>query len=309
MAKAMFNGKYRYSHIFWGSFLISLGIGILIFRYITFPVGIISFSTSLSLILLLLGISFFNIHKITKQIIIFLVGIILSFIILNAYHSISYKFDRYEYRFNSKNKSLKNANNLISFDGIQDSASINISGSCMNLELTDISTGAFKLNYVDLKSFIIKYDSLTKSYDLATGTEKLSISDIERSGTLQISDSSVWSIKSNVSASNLNWNFSNVKLSKLFLSSNTSEIFLELGDRNPVTEVLMESDMSEVNINIPYNAYCELSSNVPLSDFNIDDMNEVYSGYYTCGDSTNCSSKIKITLTGSLSDFKISRIR
>ncbi len=303
------NNKYRFSPIFWGSFLISLGIGLILFKFISFPVGIISFSTSLAIMLLLLGVSFFNISKIYRQIILSVVGFILSFIVLNFIYSTKIGFISFSDKFAARQRLDQSHESIISYGHTSDSATLIISGTAMDLELSDIHTSAFKLNYNNINTFLVDYDSLSHTYKL-NGESKNIIDDLSGPiGKVQISDNILWNIKTNIFSSDFNGNFKNIKVSKAFISANTSDLFLEFGDKTPQTEILIESELSDISINIPHNAYCELSSNIPMSDFKIDDMEEVYSGYYKCGNPDNCTNRIKITVTGQLSDFKISRVR
>lgn len=303
------NKKYRYSPIFWGSFFISLGIGLLIIQVIHFPINIISFSSAFAITLLLLGLSFLKFSRLIKQILIGLVGVLLSFIILMFISSIKTSFSSFVYHFVDNNNDYSEIESSFSNKDIFPKSTLNLNGSLLEVDISDISTSGFKINYSSPKSFRVNYDSLSHSYEVQGESIGLMQNLSPATGRIQLSDSTIWNIKSNISSSDLVGKLENIKISNIFLTSTESIIELELGAKSPQVEVLLESEKSDLSLKIPYDAYCEITSNIRINTFSIEDFKEIYPGFYSLGDSSNCSTKIKITLTGKLSDLKISRVR
>lgn len=303
----MINNKYRYSSIFFGTLFISLGIGLLLKKFFQIQFDFFSYSTCFAITVLLLGFSFLNLSKLIKQLLIGMVGLFLSLIILMFINSIQVSFSSFTNNLSNYNDIHYDCEDCYIFNTFVENANLNLNGSLIDLEITDIKTSTLKLNNIGEDAFRVTFDSLSHSYNVQAETKNISQDLSYSMGKIQLNDSTNWNFKANISTSNLKANLSNIKLSKLFLNSTDSEIQLEIGNKAPIVDILLESDASSVTIKLPYNAYCELSSNIPIEDFHIHGFKKEYSGFYTYGDSLNSSSKIKITLTGSLSDFSITR--
>ncbi len=281
----------------------------MLLQLIEFPINLMSFSTAFAITLLLLGLSFLKFSKLTKQILIGLVGVMLSFIIIMLISSIKFSFSTFIQKFSQEFDNKTEYESSFSNGDTYQKSTLNLNGSLMDIDISDITTRGFNMNFTNYEAFKINYDSLTYSYDVQGESKGLSQNLSYSIGKIQLSDSTNWNIKSNISSSKIKGDFKNIKISSVFLTSTESNIEFVFGTKSPQVDLLIESEKSDLSIKVPYNAYCELTSNIPMNDFSIEDFKQIYSGFYTLGDSTNSTAKIKITLTGNVSDLIISRNR
>lgn len=295
------------SRYFWGSLLISLGFGLFIFKIIPFPLHTMSISLFLATVLILLGISFLTSSIAVKRGIVSLVGILLAFLTLNVYYHAKHKLDTYSDNYHKSYNA--NRDTMISFGNTQaDTCAVNIYINDADLEITDINTTHLKLNHNGFNAFKIEYDSLSKTYNLTSQLYDNEDEDDEVA-KVQLNDKSVWSLKGKLSSSDFLANFSNINLAKLYLNATQSDLDVEFGEKSPNIDIQILSNNSEIDLIIPYNAYCEISSNVPLGHYVVDELKEESPGFYTCGDTKCATTKLKITLTGNLKEFKLSRVK
>lgn len=295
------------SRFFWGSLLISLGGGLFIFRIIPFPMHSFSISLFLASVLILLGTSFFTSSSIIKRIIVASVGVLLAFLILNVFFHTKCKIETYSDNYDKTYNT--NRDTMLSFNDVKaDTAAVNFHISSGNLEITDINTTHLKLNHLGFDAFKIDYDSLSKAYNL---TSEIYLQDNDRKevAKVQLNDQVVWNLKGRLNAADFWANFCNINLAKLYVNANSSDLDLEFGEKSPNIEVQILSHNSEIDLVIPYKAYCEISSNVPIDHYTVDELKEESPGFYTCGDPKHATTKMKVTITGDIKEFKLSRVK
>lgn len=295
------------SRYFWGSFLISLGIGLFIFKIIPFPMHTMSISMFLAVVLILLGISFFTSSIATKRVIVGFVGLLLAFLTLNVYYHAKHKLDTYSDNYYNSNNPTRDT--IISFGNVKvDSSTVSINLCDTDLEITDINTTHLKLNYNGFNAFKLDYDSLSNTYNLTSQLYDNEDEDDEVA-KVQLNDTTLWFLKGKLNSSDFWANFRNIKLARLYLNATKSDLDIEFGEKSPNIDVQILSHYSEIDLIIPYNAYCEISSNVPLGHYIVDELKEESPGFYTCGNPEQATTKMKITLTGNLKEFKLSRVK
>ncbi len=293
--------------IFWGSFFVSLGVGILLKKYGIIPFQDIYFSNLISVLLIIIGIAFLNIPRIVKQILAALVGISIAVFFLSLFGSIHREI---KFFFDDKNTfSASIASNVIEYDAVLDSANIVIQAGAIELDVASISTKALKYSADDMSGFKLKHDSTYKNYELICNPKKWKSIKNGFSGDLQLNDSTIWSINAKLGATEFNGNFKDIKVGKLFLSAGASDINLEFGKKHNDTEILIESGASDIEIDIPFDAYCEISTNTSLTSSNFEDFEEVNPGFFRAGIPDSNVSKFRITISGGVSNFQINRIK
>ena len=297
--------KSKYSPIFWGTLFVSFGSGILLERYDLLNTQIFSFLNLLSILLILIGTSFLKIPTVLKQIVIGLIAISISVSILNLLSSFKTHFRYWDDTRNTTNNSYKQ----VEYDSIRDSANIIIKGGALDLDISSISTMAIKFQSNDIRNFNLNCDSSFSNYELNFNSKYFHSAKNGIVGDLQLSDSAIWTINATLGASQVKGDFKNIKVGKLLISAGVSELNFEFGKKHNDTEILIEAGASDIELNIPYDAYCELSTNTALSDYNFQDFNEEYSGFYRTPETQNSEHRFIITISGGISDLKINRYK
>lgn len=298
--------KSKYSAIFWGSLFVAFGSGILLERYDIVNFQAFCFMNTFSVLLILIGISFLNISSLIKQIIIALIAVCISVFTLSLFGGIASQFE-----FDDDSPHITSTNTkLVEYDLIKDSANLIIKGGALDLDISSITTKAIKFQSNDIRNFIlINSDSSFTNYELNFKSRNFNAAKNGISGDLQLSDSTIWTINASLGASQVNGDFRNLKIGKLLISAGVSDLNFEFGKKHKDTEILIEAGASDIEINIPYDAYCELSTNTALSDHSFSNFNEEYSGFYRTPDTQNSEIRFIITISGGISDVKINRYK
>lgn len=298
--------KSKYSPIFWGSLFVSFGSGILLERYDIFNFEAFCFTNTLSVLLILIGVAFLNIPALIKQIIVALIAICISIFTLSFIGGFKSHFEFWD---NDESTNTISTSKQVEYDAIRDSANIIIKGGALDLDISSITTKAIKFQSNDIRNFILNCDSTFSNYELNFKSRNFNVARNGISGDLQLSDSTIWTINATLGASQVNGDFKNLKVGKLLISAGASDLTLEFGKKHNDTEILIEAGASDIEINIPYDAYCELSTNTALSDYNFQDFNEEYSGFYRTPETQNSDIRFIITISGGISDLKINRYK
>ena len=294
------------STVFWGVLFVSLGSAVLLDKYSLIPFYQIPLSSILSILLIAIGVAFLNISNFMKQTMTAIIAICISLLAISIVDKIAFEFD--DYNVNEFNTTTHSQNN-IEYNKVSDSANILIKGGAIDLSISSITTKAVKFQSNDSRNYKFSADSLFKNFELLFKPKSISSFKNGVKGDLQLSDSTIWSITAEIGASEINADFKDIKVSKLILSSGASDIFLEFGTKHTITEILIETGASDIEINIPSDAYCELSTNTALSSLDLGDLEEVYSGFYRTAETNNSKSRFLITISGGVSNLTINHIR
>ncbi len=302
------NKSDKLSPIFWGSFFVSLGVGILLKKYGIITFQDVYFTNIVSVLLVLIGIAFLNVPRFVKQILVGLVAVSISIFFLSLFGSIHREIKCF-INDNDNYSSTNNAANTIEYDAVADSANIVIQAGAIELDVSSISTKALKYSADDIRGFKLNHDSTFKNYELICNPKNWKSFKNGFSGDLQLNDSTIWSINAKLGATEFNGNFKEIKVGKLYLSAGASDINLDFGNKHTDTEMLIESGASDIEINIPFDSYCEISTNIALTSANFENFEEVNPGFYRAGNPDSHSNKFTITISGGVSNFQINRIK
>ncbi len=299
------NTKYS-SSIFWGVLLISFGLGYMLINYNLLKLPDLKIEDLFAGILVAIGIALLKVPQFVRYILNALIAILISIFFLNFtsgqccnfklfsnYDNISYKQHRNSY-------SIKKIPNLISSNLVLKAGAISI-----DIGSVDSSMLVLSQNY-SISPNSISYDSTYSNIEINLNSNKRYLRD--RSSLIQLNDSVAWSINADIGATDINADFSNLNISNMHLNCGASNIELEIGNKQENTDIVFESGASNIEITIPKEAICEVYSNSALSSSDFDDFEEINSGYYRSDNSTHSSTqKIKITISGAVSNFEIIR--
>jgi Domain of unknown function (DUF5668)/N-terminal domain of toast_rack, DUF2154 len=131
--------------------------------------------------------------------------------------------------------------------------------------------------------------------------------DVKNKVKMQLSDKLIWDMKLSVGAGKGDFDLSNFKIQKLELNAGVSKIDLKLGDKNPLTEVEINTGVASLEVDIPESVGCEFTSKDALTNKDLDEFTEVSSGLYRTENYDKATKKIKISYKGGISSIKINR--
>jgi hypothetical protein len=297
------NLKYGAS-IFLGVLLISFGLGFMLInnKLITLPE--LHIEDILASILIAVGIALLKVPQFVRYIFNALTAILISIFILSFSPCCNFHFFQ---KYESHSENNKNNQYIIKKLPEQNISNLVLKAAALSIDINPIDSALLVLSQNhSIGSNCVNYDSSLSNIEINLNNIKRSRH--SRNSEIQLNDSISWNINADFGASDIHADFSNIKVSSLHFNCGASNIDLELGKRQESTDIVFESGASNIEITIPKEAICEVYSNSSLSSSDFDDFQELSSGFYQSNNTMYSSNqKIKITISGAVSNFKISR--
>lgn len=117
----------------------------------------------------------------------------------------------------------------------------------------------------------------------------------------------IYEFEVNVGASNMNFDLSHYKVSKIEIDGGACNIDLKLGELHDMTEVSIETGVSDVRIGVPAGSGCCIKSESVLASKKFDGFEKVSSGIYETSNYYSADNIVNIEFTGAVADLKIYR--
>ncbi|TAL70828.1 MAG: hypothetical protein EPN82_00560 [Bacteroidetes bacterium] len=310
--------KIKTSSIFWGVFLISLGLFFLMneFNLWNYDLSVIQYFWPL--LLVIWGISILKIPGIVKKILASLAAILLALFIMslvthhwscNVNHSIVSIFDddgseipddsvKYGKVLNYPYDSLCKAVTL-NFDA--GAGSFKIKDTCSDImEVFSYSKlGDFQLNNTGTRENMIL--NLDMSIDKFWKKNKM-----KRKAVISLNPIVIWDLNLDIGASNFECDLTNYKMKTLNVDGGASNIEIKLGDIYDTTDVNIDVGASNIEISIPSTSACRIITSTGLSKKDFSGFNKNEDNYTT--ENFNKSKKIiYLNLSGGVSSFEVNR--
>ena len=129
-------------------------------------------------------------------------------------------------------------------------------------------------------------------------------SDNSNKAEIQLNVHPEWEINVDAGATELDFDLSPYKIRNLDINGGAASFHVKLGQPLATTNVDVKTGVSEVEIKVPANAACRITSDSGLSSSNFDGFEKKNDGYETAN-FNSASNKILIHMKGGLSDFKV----
>lgn len=159
----------------------------------------------------------------------------------------------------------------------------------------------FSVKYQDNKAGII-FD-LVKDNISVTGKDAVS----ENFFDVALNGNPVYDFEVNVGAVDMNFDFSDYKVSNLELNGGACDIDMKFGDFHDFTDVTINTGVSDIRIGVPTNSACRVECESVLSSKNFDGFIKKSSGVYETPNYSSAQNIINIEFSGAISDFEIYR--
>jgi hypothetical protein len=124
---------------------------------------------------------------------------------------------------------------------------------------------------------------------------------------LQLNPNPVWDIKLDVGAANVDMDLSEFKVSKLDIDGGASAIDLRIGELQEECWLKINSGASSIDIEIPEEFACEITTNTILSSKDLEGFNKISNGTYVTDDFSDRSKNIIIEVDAAVSSLNVER--
>lgn len=304
--------------IFWGVFLITLGVMLLISSLNSFTLELEFIFKLWPLIFIFWGLTLLKISDAIKKIIVILISILLAFFIVALVNTgvsgvknitewywdintengdINEKIDKKNYLFIPIDTSLTERNFSIDI-GV---GSFSIEGGAENL--VDVYSKSTNSN------FNLVADSLNKNISLSYTEGEINFNGSKRAlnnALLKLNENPLWNFDIKIGAAKMDADFSMIKSRNINLEIGAAYSKIKLGDLIDTCYLDIKSGASSVKLEIPQNAGSIVETDIALSSRKFDGF--VFDGNKFISDNyEKAQKKIFIKIKGGVSSFKITR--
>ncbi len=310
--------KIKTSSVFWGVFLIFLGLFFLLSELSLWNYDLSIIQYFWPLLLVIWGISILKIPGLAKKILASIAAILLALFIMslvthhwccNVNHSIVSIFD--DDGSNLPEDSIKYERVLnYPYDTLSKTATLNFDAGAGSFKIKDTCSDILDVySYRKLGDFELSNSGTRENVvlNLDMNIDKFwKKNKMKRKAEIRFSSTIPWELNFTIGASNFDCDFSKYKIKNLNIDGGASNIEIKLGDLYDTTNVNIEVGASNIEINIPSTSACQIITSTGLSkkDFNgFKRSEDIYTteNYYTG------KKKIFMKLSGGVSSFEVKR--
>jgi hypothetical protein len=302
------------SHIFWGLLFIVFGILVLINNFTNIFMDWGTIWKLWPLVIVLLGLSIIVKHKYGKGILAGIAAIVLALTIFacikTASHFVSNDFN---FTFDDEADSEYTTTEFTEqFDPQLKYGTLNFNagaGSFNILKTTDsliyaTATGLknnFKLTRFDSDSTTeINLDMRHKSVFRFGKNYKNNI-DVELNPKL------TWDMNFDVGAASMDFDLSEFKTNKVSVDMGAASLKIKLGSLYPETKLTVDAGASDINIYIPKDSGCKITTDGALSSKHFTDFEKIDSDHYETANFNEATNKILIEIDSGVSSISVDR--
>jgi hypothetical protein len=124
---------------------------------------------------------------------------------------------------------------------------------------------------------------------------------------IRLNTNPIWEISIEAGATDLNFDLSKYKLKSVKLSGGAGQFVVKVGQPLETTNINVSTGASDVTIEVPQNAACQVQSDSGLSSTTFDGLTKKDDGHYETDGFDAAKNKIFIHISGGISDFKVHR--
>ena len=306
----------KYSNVFWGVILITIGALIALRNFDIFYFSWRGIFNLWPLIFVFWGIAVLPIKALGK-IALTAATVLIGLLILinhpypnNNWH---FKFFNHSYSSNDRNEQGNEE-----WERQQYGADFNHEFNKVDLHI-DAAAGDFKLRGICSKLYEIQTEgnsifnaSLTDQHDSTaridfTNEQISSSHNFKNRVDIQLNDQPIWILDIDLGAAKLNLDLRPFKIEKINIDGGASALKLKLGEKYKITKVNIDAGAAGIEISVPRESAVEVHTDTFLSGKDLDEFVKIDKGLYQTPNFSDTSNQIFIDIDAALSGVKIIR--
>ena len=308
----------KYSNIFWGVILITLGVLFAMRNLDIFFFSWRSIFRLWPLIFIFWGIAVLPVKSFAK-LLLTVITVALGLILLvnsPSYHGGWFSWTPDVYRYDSDHDQ-DDEDHPWERQEFSEFYNPDVRFATLNL---DAAAGDFRLKGVTTQLFEFETEGNTGPYSVTTrdvSDEKVLIDfthkhfkghgNLENSVRMRLNDNPVWQINIDVGAARFDLDLSPLKVDKVDIDGGASAIDLRLGSTYHKTHVNIDAGASDINIRVPEGSACEVRTQTILSGKEFDGFNKIEKGLYQTPNFSTSSNQILIDIDAAVSGVTVYR--
>ncbi|MDD3558601.1 MAG: DUF5668 domain-containing protein [Melioribacteraceae bacterium] len=297
--------KRNSSQLFWGFFLVTIGLCFLAVKY-DYVTTSWSFVWDLwPLVLVFWGIFVLIKQSSFKPIVSVIFGIFMWIMIYGSFLNFS------DFSFDSSTDNNRIETYETNFSEDIETASLKLSAGVGQFYLERSTTSLVKaLARGNVTDYKLKSESSDKHADVVISTSKHTLipgKSIKNRLEITINRQPVWDLEFNLGASETRFDLSDFKVRNLELNTGASDTYIKLGSEYDRTDVSVDMGAAALKILIPQETGCEFYGSLVLSNKELDGFVKEDDKKFRTENFNNTDKKIYIKTSGAISDVKIIR--
>lgn len=304
--------------IFWGVFLITLGVMLLISSLNSFALDLEFIFKFWPLIFIFWGLTLLKISEAIKKIMTASIAVLLSLFIVaivNSGVSGVKNLAEWDWDINLKTDDVKSSYEK------RDLMSIPFDSNQIDRNLSlDVGAGSFSIeggseNLIDVFSksknsnFSLESDSLHQNISVSYSEGNINFDGTYKSmnkAILKINKNPLWNFDIKLGAAKMSADLSRIKSRRINFETGAASSKIKLGDLVDSCDIVINAGASSVQLEIPKNSGCIVNTDLGLSSRKFDEFNFDGDSFKT-ENFEQAQKKIFINIKGGVSSFKIKR--
>ncbi|MDT3739606.1 MAG: DUF5668 domain-containing protein [Candidatus Kapabacteria bacterium] len=294
---------------FWGTFLIFLGLFLLLDNLGVMTIGFEEVFDWWPLILIFWGISFLKIPEIMRNIIMALSGVLLALILISFIAGYCNLFDHVSTKINIMDDAKINCTSYDDKSGPEiKNAVLIFSGGAGKFDFAGTDDYLYHLNsgsgYCQVVTENPNDSTVVINYSHGEGDN---ISSSSRYTKFQLFKNPVWDLEISAGASKINMDLNNLKIANLDIDAGAIDADIKLGALVPMTKVTINCGAAKLKIEVPESAGCSVQGDMALSKTQFKGLTRNSTGVYISENYYKSVNKIDFYIDGALSKIDIQR--
>jgi hypothetical protein len=294
--------------IFWGVFLISIGILILLRNYLNLDFELGDIWKLWPLVFVLVGVNLMIRNDTAKSIVSGLTGFILA---VALYASVAGIFgwirDDVDFRFDDSDFEISEYTTPYE-KGIRN-ASLQV----------EAGAGSFVMNDSTELLFSASVEGKNNKYSLTANTDDESADLLFKMKSakffiknknrveLKLNTAPLWDLNFDIGAAAADFDLSSYNIESLDIEMGAASLKLKLGDINPESHIKIDAGASSIDILIPENAGCEIHTEASLSSKSFTGFTKISENLYRTENFKDASKKILLNMHSGISSINVNR--
>jgi hypothetical protein len=294
--------------IFWGVFLISVGILILLRNYLNFDFELGEIWKMWPLVFILIGVNLMIKNIMVKSVVSAVTAFVLA---LALYASVAgllgWIRDEAEFRFDEGEYELSEY--MMPYrEGIKN-ASLNVEAGAGSFIIYDTTGMLFRANVEGRNN---RYDLVSDTTDLRADLffkmKKTRVFNKSRNRVeINLNTEPAWDLSFKIGAAAVDFDLSQYKIGKFNIDMGAASLKLRLGSINNESRVNITAGASSIDIQVPENTGCEINTDVSLSSRNFRGFTKISENLYRTDNFKDSDEKIFLDIKSGMSSISVNR--
>jgi len=300
-----------------GTILVIIGILFLLDNFNVIDFDWLTFWSLWPILLIMAGVNLVFAHNRAAWATGLKIGVLICGMTILIVNGIGHHHRGFNFSFNDDWGNDRGANNnnyvVPANDSIQ-TVRLNITGGATRYTLSDTTSQLFK---AETKERGVGY-SLNSSVDSTIETIDFDMGNKHGHNffiwggnsnhvNLKLNPNPVWDINVEGGAAKFSFDLSKYKIEQLKFEGGAASLNIKMGQPLTDTKLIFSTGASSININIPQNAACRITTDTGLSGKSFDGFNEKDDDTYETPGFDQAVNKMYISMEGGVSHFRVSR--